>query len=195
MKYQAYLFDCDGTIADTMPVHYKTWSLALKEWNCEFPEDLFYDWAGIPADHIVERLNERYGLKIPPQEIMRRKEELFLKMLHEVKPIEEVLQHIREQHKKIPLAVVSGGNRKSVTRILDALGLLDRFDAIVAAEDVKNFKPHPEPFLTAAKRLGVAPEKCLVFEDADLGIEAAKAAGMDWVRIESRVSAAPAQVE
>jgi HAD superfamily hydrolase (TIGR01509 family) len=184
--YAAYLFDFDGTIVDSMPVHYQAWLKALKDWNCEFSEDLFYDWAGIPVTQIVERLNSLHSLSMPVQDVILRKEEIYLKLLPGIQAVPEVLHHIRLQAGRIPFAIVTGSARVSVFKTLGLLGLTDTFPVVVGHEDYKNGKPHPEPFLMAAKRLGVGPEDCLVFEDGDFGIQAAEAAGMSWVRVPSR---------
>jgi HAD superfamily hydrolase (TIGR01509 family) len=181
--FKAYLFDCDGTIVDSMPLHYIAWKQMLPEWETQFPEDLFYSLGGMPTADIVSLLNERNGTAMPPVETALRKEEIFYEILHELKAIPEVVEHIEATHGTIPFAVVSGGTRDAVTRSLDALGLLDRFETLVCAGDYVNAKPHPEPYLIAAKRLGVAPKDCLVFEDTDMGIQAATAAGMASVKI------------
>jgi HAD superfamily hydrolase (TIGR01509 family) len=182
-EFRAYLFDCDGTIADSMPLHYKAWKKALEEWNCEYPEQLFYSWGGKPVRDIIADLNKMQGLNMPIDSLAARKEALYLEQLPELKPIPEVLEHIEAQYGHIPFAVVSGSRRKSVVGSLSVLHLLDRFKTIVSAEDYKNAKPAPDPFLIAAERLGVAPNDCLVFEDTDLGIQAATAAGMASVLV------------
>jgi HAD superfamily hydrolase (TIGR01509 family) len=181
--FAAYIFDCDGTLADTMPLHYRAWCGALREHECEFPEALFYELGGVPTEKIVEILNERHGHTMPPAETARRKEDLFLAMLSEIGPIEPVVAVVNEVSGRLPMAVASGGHRRVVTRILDALGLLGKFDAVICSEDYTRGKPSPDPFLIAAKRLGVDPAKCLVFEDTPTGEEAARAAGMKWVLV------------
>jgi HAD superfamily hydrolase (TIGR01509 family) len=181
--FHAYLFDCDGTIADSMPLHYIAWRSALAEWNCVFPEDLFYAWGGFPVAEIISRLNERQGLKMPVPEVARRKEERYFDALPHLKAIPEVLEHIDAQHGRIPFAVVSGSTRDSVMASLRRLQLLEKFEILVCAGDYKRGKPDPEAFLIAAARLGVKPESCLVFEDTDMGIEAATTAGMASVRV------------
>jgi beta-phosphoglucomutase family hydrolase len=182
-SFAAYLFDCDGTIADSMPLHYIAWKKALAEWNCTFDERLFYAWGGTPTVQIVSQLNERQGLNMPPEQVSSRKEDLYMELLPQLKAIPEVVEHIEARHGQIPLAVVSGGGRDSVTASLNSLKLLNRFDVLVCAEDYKKGKPDPEAFLLAAAKVGVAPEACLVFEDTDLGIQAANAAGMASVKI------------
>ena len=181
--FKAYLFDCDGTIANSMPLHYVAWKKALAEWGCEFPEQTFYAWGGMPAAEIVATLAREQGLTMPAEEVAHRKEDLYYEILHELQAVPEVLEQIEQNHGRIPFAVVSGSTRDSVTKSLAALGILDKFDTLVCAGDYTKSKPDPEPFLTAAKRLGVAPADCLVFEDTEMGIQAATAAGMASVKI------------
>jgi HAD superfamily hydrolase (TIGR01509 family) len=182
-SFGAYLFDCDGTIVDSMPLHYVAWKKALGEWNCEFAEELFYAWGGRPTAEIIATLNERDGLSMPVESVALRKEEFYFEMLPELKVVPEVLEHIEAQHGRIPFAVVSGSARDSVTASLETLKLLNRFETLVCAGEYKKSKPDPEAFLLAASRLGVEPKRCLVFEDTEMGIRAAKAAGMASVKI------------
>lgn len=181
--FGAYLFDLDGTIADSMPLHLISWQQAVREHGGDFPEELFWAWGGMPLPRTVELLNERFGYHLSPPEVVHRKEQLYLQMLDRVRPVASVAAHISAQHGRIPLAVVSGSPRLSIERTLAALHLENCFDAIVGAEDYTHGKPDPEPFLLAARKLNIAPADCLVFEDADLGIQAAEAAGMAWVRV------------
>jgi beta-phosphoglucomutase family hydrolase len=182
-SFRAYLFDCDGTIADSMPLHYMAWKKALAEWDCEFDEKLFYAWGGMPVSEIVQTLNKNHGLSMPVEAVSRRKESLYFELLPQLKAVAEVLEHVEAEHGRIPFAVVSGSTRESVTASLDALNILDRFDTLVCAGDYQRSKPDPEAFLLAAARLGVPPENCLVFEDTEMGIQAATAAGMASVKI------------
>jgi beta-phosphoglucomutase family hydrolase len=172
------VFDCDGTVADTMPLHYKAWVAALAEHQLDFPEAMFYEMAGIPTVRIIELLNERHGYSIPVLEAAHHKEELFVSMIPEVTAIEPVAEIVRRYSGPLPLAVATGGTRAICSRTLDALGLLEHFEAIVTADDVEHGKPAPDIFLEAARRIDVPPESCMAFEDADLGVRAAHAAGM-----------------
>ena len=183
--FRAYLFDCDGTIADSMPLHYIAWSKALGEYGCTFDEQLFYSWGGKPAVEIIADLNKMQDLNMPPEALAEHKEDLYFALLPQLQAIPEVVDIIQAEHGRIPFAVVSGGRRNSVTNSLTTLGLLDKFETIVGAEDYKNSKPAPDAYLLAAARLGVAPGDCLVFEDTDMGIQAATAAGMASVKIAS----------
>jgi HAD superfamily hydrolase (TIGR01509 family) len=182
--FKAYLFDCDGTIADSMPIHFIAWTQALHEYGCtSFTEELFYAWGGRPVDAVVTELNRRDGLSIPLDAFAHRKESLYYSLIHQLQPVPEVLEQIHLQHGNIPFAVVSGSTRESVVKSLEALGLLNLFHTLVCAGDYQRSKPAPDPYLLAASRLGVAPQHCLVFEDADIGIQSATAAGMASIRI------------
>jgi HAD superfamily hydrolase (TIGR01509 family) len=184
-KFEAYLFDCDGTIVDSMPLHYIAWKKALAEWSCIFDEQLFYAWGGAPTTEIVSLLNKSQGLSMPIEVVATRKEDLYLEGLSQLKAIPDVVEHIEAQYGRIPFAVVSGNTRESVSASLLSVKLLDKFDVLVCAGDYMRGKPDPEPYLLAAAKLDVAPEKCLVFEDAEMGIRAADAAGMASVKIPS----------
>jgi beta-phosphoglucomutase family hydrolase len=177
------VFDCDGTIADTMPLHYEAWAHALKEHGEDFPEAMFYEMGGIPTQKIIEILNERHGYRLPVREAAERKESLYLEMIPRVKPIEPVVRLVEKYAGKLPMAVATGGTRALSSTTLSALGLLHYFTALVTADDVEHGKPAPDIFLEAARRLGVAAEECCAFEDAELGLQAARAAGMMVVDI------------
>jgi HAD superfamily hydrolase (TIGR01509 family) len=182
-QFAAYLFDCDGTIADSMPLHYVAWKQALGKWNCEFEEKLFYSWGGMPTAEIIETLNRQQGLDMVVDAVCTEKENLYYEMLPQLRAIAEVVEHIEAQHRRIPFAVVSGGTRESVVASLTAVKLIDKFDVFVCAGDYKKGKPDPEPFLLAAEKLRVNPKECLVFEDTEMGIQSATAAGMASVRV------------
>jgi len=190
-EFRAYLFDCDGTIADSMPLHYKAWKRALAEYGGTYDEDLFYSWGGKPVRKIIADLNEMQGLNMPVDVLAARKESFYHAQLPELKGIPDVLEHIEAMHGHIPFAVVSGSRRQTVVGSLTALNLLDKFDILVCAEDYTHGKPSPEGFLLGASKLGVAPEHCLVFEDTELGIQAATAAGMQSVLVAQPVRALP----
>jgi len=186
--FAAYLFDCDGTVVDSMPLHYLAWRQAVKEWGGELDEEVFYAWGGRPVADMVADLNSQQGLSIPLKAFTLRREELYRAMLPKLTAVPEVRQIIEQTRGRIPFALVSGGARDSVTASLTAVGLSDQFDVMVCADDYTRAKPDPEAFLLAAKLLAVPPESCLVFEDTDMGIQAATAAGMASVRVISRVS-------
>lgn len=181
--FRAYLFDCDGTVVDSMPLHYIAWKQALGECGCALDEDLFYSWGGKPPVEIVAALNQMQGLSMPVESVAERKENLYYSLLPKLKPVPEVLEHIDAQRGRIPFAVVSGSSRESIVKSLTTVGLLDRFSILVGSEDYARSKPAPDAFLTAAARLNVAPKDCLVFEDTDMGVQGATAADMASVRV------------
>ncbi|HTN76391.1 MAG TPA: HAD-IA family hydrolase [Pirellulaceae bacterium] len=183
MSPQALIFDCDGTLTDSMPVHYLSWHATLSRHGIVFEEERFYALGGMPTDKIIAMLSSEQGIPLDHMEIAREKEDDFLKSLHLVVPIEPVVQVVREHHGKLKMAVASGGWRAVVRRQLELIGYLEHFDTIVAAEDTELHKPEPDVFLEAARRLNVPPQFCRVYEDSDLGIEAARRAGMEWVDV------------
>lgn len=194
-EFAAYLFDCDGTLADTMPLHYRAWRAVLDPLGCDFPEEVFYSIGGMPTATVVDFLNERNGLSLPALELAEQKEEVFMTLIPGVRPIAPVVDFMLALEGKYPLAVASGGFKSVVTAILQTLGLIGHFQTLVTAEDVIHGKPAPDTYLEAARRLGVEPARCLVFEDTPLGRESALNAGMQCVLVPSGlvVERAPAR--
>lgn len=186
--FQGYIFDCDGTLADTMPLHYRAFARVVSEAGGEFSEATFYQWGGRPTVRIVEDLNASLGLDLCPERASELKEAYFVEMLGEVKAIEPVVDLARRLHGQAVLAVASSGHRKYVELTLDALGIKDLFSVIVCAEDYSRGKPYPDPFLETARRMGISPNDCLVFEDSPAGLEAAANAGMECVFVPSAPS-------
>ena len=182
-KFKAYLFDCDGTIVDSMPLHYRAWKKALGEWGCEFSERLFYDWGGLPVAEVISTLNRQQGLQMPVDKVEHRKESLYYELLPQLQAVPEVLEQIEARQGQIPFGVVSGSRRESVVASLTVVNLLNRFQTLVCAGEYQKSKPDPEAFLMAAEHLQVKPEACLVFEDTEMGIQAARAGGMSWVKV------------
>ena len=168
---EALIFDCDGTLADTMPGHHEAWQQTLALLGASFPVEQFYALAGVPTPMIARQIAAQNGLTIDPDQLARRKEQAYLDSMPAVLPIEKVV------------AVASGSHRALVERTLRQIEIWDWFPVVVASEDTTRHKPEPDVFLEAARRLGVAPAKCLVYEDADLGIEAARRAGMRFIDV------------
>lgn len=175
------IFDCDGTLADTMPLHFLAWREVLNRHKIELSEDRFYSLGGQPTVKIVELLAGEQGVELSPPDVAYQKEQGFLERLQDVKPIEPIVSIVKEHHGKLPMAVASGSQRAVVKTVLDIIGLGELFDdhRIVGAEDTELHKPNPDVFLEAARRIDVQPQRCRVYEDAELGIEAARRAGMD----------------
>ncbi|MBN8458503.1 MAG: HAD family phosphatase [Verrucomicrobia bacterium] len=185
--FDAVIFDCDGTLVDSMPAHFEAWcqALALHGAGGVFREDVFFAMGGRPSTDIVEELNSEYDLKLNPESIAIAKREAFLKRLKSITLIEEVAEFAESLRGRVPMAIATGSNRMVVEKTLQAVGINDWFDEVVSSEDVKEGKPAPDVFLRAAELLGVPPEKCLVLEDAPAGILAAQRAGMKVVVIPS----------
>lgn len=177
----AVIFDNDGTIVDSMPLHLKAYQVAMAQFGLVFPDSLFYAWAGQPAFVIIEKLKKDQGKpEVNVEALMEAKKEALHAAMHTIRPIEPVVTLLRHARAKgIPIAVASGGERKDVLASLEASGVgVDVFDAVVTCEDVKNGKPDPETFLLAAQKLGVDPTKCVGLEDGEKGLEALRGAGM-----------------
>jgi len=183
MTIKALIFDCDGTLADTMPAHFHAWQAALAEHGIEFTEERFYALAGQPTPKIVRLLAKEQGVALDHGAVTRAKEDAYLKQIETVRPIEPVLKIAKQARGQLKLAVASGAVRRVLERTLAHVGITDWFEAIVSADCVKRHKPEPDVFLEAARRLGVPAAACRVYEDGDLGIEAARRAGMECVDI------------
>ncbi len=180
------IFDCDGTLADTMPAHYRAWTDMLDRYGIPFTEERFYELGGVPTAQIIRILSGETGVPVTDVDRMvAEKEAAFLANLHAVRPLEAVVAVAAEWRGRLPLAVASGGYRETITRTLDQFGIRGWFAALVTAEDTARHKPEPDVFLEAARRLGVPAAACVVFEDTDIGLEAARRAGMAGVDVRS----------
>ncbi len=177
------IFDCDGTLVDSMPLHFLAWHETMNRYGLELPEDRFYALGGMPSDRIIRLLSQEQSIAIDADLAAAEKEAAFLSHLNLLRPIAPILEVAKNHRGVKPIAVASGGFRKIIDQQLQVVGCLEWFDAIVTAEDTPRHKPEPDVFLEAADRLKVAPQECLVFEDADLGVEAARRAGMPCIDI------------
>lgn len=177
------IFDCDGTLADTMPLHWRAWQAVARRHKFHFPEDRFYSLGGVPSRDILKMLGEEQRVALDHLAVAREKEAEYLPLIAQVEPINTVVGVAREHFGKIPLAVASGGTRAIIEQVLEHLGIRKLFAAVVTSEDVVNQKPAPDIFLEAARRIGVAPEFCRAYEDTDLGMQAIRAAGMEAVDV------------
>ena len=180
---QGLVFDCDGTLADTMPLHWHAWSMVTQRHGLHFPEDRFYSLGGVPSRDILKMLAEEQGRSLDHIAVAHEKEEAYLPLLGEVEPIHAVVEIAHAHHGKIPMAVASGGTEKIINMVLEHLKIRHLFKAVVTSEMVKSQKPAPDIFLEAARRIGVDPKHCRGYEDTDLGMQAIRAAGMDAVDV------------
>ena len=187
--FAGYIFDCDGTLIDSMPVHYRAWDEAMRRQGMPgtLDESLFYSLGGVPTRRVAQLIAEHYGLAVDIDKVFHEKETLFVQLLADVKRIEPVVAFAkRAVALGKPVAVASGGPREVVHHSLKLAGLAPLFPIVVTPEDVAHGKPAPDMFLLAAKKMGVPASKCLVFEDAEPGHQAAAAAGMQSVHVPSR---------
>ena len=177
------IFDCDGTLADSMPLHWQAWQVIARRHGFALPKDRFYSLGGVPSRDILKVLSAEQGVALDPLTVAREKEAEYLPLIAQVEPVNIVVGVARENYGKIPLAVASGGTRRIIEQVLDHLDILQLFQAVVTSEDVLNQKPAPDIFLEAARRLGVPPQYCRAYEDTDLGMRAIRAAGMEAVDV------------
>jgi len=188
---QALIFDCDGTLADTMPAHWRAWQVVTSRYNLSFSSERFYATGGIPTRIILATLSQEQGIPIDPVRVAEEKEAEYLRHIDGVKPVQPIVDIARAHHGLVPLAVASGGSRAVTHETLNRLGLFSLFGAIVTHEDVARQKPAPDIYLEAARRLGVAPLACRAYEDTDIGIEAIRAAGMEAVDVRALLKSSP----
>lgn len=178
------IFDCDGTLADTMPLHYRAWLAMLAPHRVPFEERQFYSYGGLPTSYIISKLSAQHGFDVPDfTDWQNTKESHFLASLPEVRPIPRVMEIARSHRERLPMAVASGGYRRVVEQTLGHLQVTEWFGAIVCAEDTEKHKPEPDVFLEAARRLDLDPKTCVAFEDTELGLEAIRRAGMTAVDV------------
>ena len=177
-QIRGLIFDFDGTLADTMPLHWRAWQQIAAHHGFTFTEERFYALGGVPSREILKQLNREQGTNLDPIAIGTEKEDAYLRLMDEAIPIPEIVAIVRDQAGRRPLAVASGGSRRVIERVLDHLGLRPFFQAVVTNDDVTRHKPAPDVFLEAARRLGLPPEVCLAYEDTELGLRAIRAAGM-----------------
>jgi HAD superfamily hydrolase (TIGR01509 family) len=183
--YKAFLYDCDGTLADNMPVHALTYIQVAKDKGVTITGEIIDEFAGLPVPAVVQEINKRYNTDFDPEEFA----ETRLKLYHDeyidrLTPVEHVVEHLKAHVGKVRIAVVSGGTRDAIEKTLKVLGIDHLVETLVCAGETERGKPSPDPFLAAAHKLGVDPKDCLVFEDGAAGVQSAIAAGMDWVRID-----------
>jgi beta-phosphoglucomutase family hydrolase len=187
MEIKGLVFDCDGTLADTMPLHWRAWQLIAQRHRLHFPKDRFYSLGGVPSRDILKMLASEQGLTLDAVAVAHEKEEAYLPLMSQVKPIEAVVRIARENYGRIPMAVASGGTQAIIAAVLEHLQIRQLFQAVVTNEMVTRQKPAPDIFLEAARRIGVDPKFCRGYEDTDLGLQAIRSAGMDAVDVRTLI--------
>src|SRR5581483_5226541 len=166
-EIKGLIFDCDGTLADTMPLHWRAWQLVTQRHGIHFPQDRFYALGGVPSRDILKMLAVEQGRSLDHIAVAHEKEEAYLPLMAQVEPIHAVVEIARGHHGKVPMAVASGGTQKIIGQVLEHLKIRHLFDAVVTSEMVERQKPAPDIFLEAARRIGVPPQFCRAYEDTD----------------------------
>lgn len=183
--FDAFLYDCDGTLADNMEGHKASYRAAALMYGFELDDTIIDELAGWPIIQVAEEIRKKYSASFNPEVFAQLKNMLYEDtFIQETKPIDFVVAHLKAHVGKVRIGVVSGGSQVSVSRTLQQLGITKLVEVLVCAGDTTRGKPYPDPFLYAAEQLGVDPTRCLVFEDGNPGVQAAVAAGMQWIRID-----------
>jgi beta-phosphoglucomutase-like phosphatase (HAD superfamily) len=184
--FGGFIFDCDGTLADSMPLYHRSWQRALAAHGAtfEFSWELFMSRAGMSTALTVEGLNATFGTSLEAKSVEHMHHAEYLTLIETVRPIDAIVAVARAYFGKLPMSVASGGTRPLVERTLELIGVRELFPVVVVAADVPRGKPEPDIFLLAAKKMGVSPERCLVFEDGAPGLLAAERAGMRAVLVD-----------
>ncbi len=180
---EALIFDIDGTLVDTMPTHYKASQIACQKLGFDFPLQFFIDNAGRPTLSVFEDLIKEKGLSIDGRELGIKKESILESLINEFSPMPIIADTALHYFNKLPMALGTGGTSLIAKKTIEEVNMQQYFDVVVTADDVEFHKPHPETFLKCAEQMGISPDKCLVFEDGEPGIIAAKKAGMEYIDI------------
>ena len=183
MHPQGLIFDFDGTLADTMPLHWHAWEIIARRHAFNLTRERLYSLGGVPSRDIIKMLAAEQGRTVDHLAIAKEKELAFLARLPEVRVIPEIVEVARQHHEKIPMAVATGGTHRVIEQVMEHLGLRNLFKAVVTSEDVMHQKPAPDIFLEAARRIAVTPKLCRAYEDTDLGMQAIRAAGMEGIDV------------
>jgi len=194
--YEGYIFDCDGTLAHSMPIHYEAWKQALDQSGAkfDFSVECFQSVAGIGHEETVEIFNERFGESLDPVPVSKLKHKIYATLIDTIEPIVPVVEFAKKMISEgRSVSVASGGDREMVRRTLAAIGMDGVFPVVVTQDDVTNGKPDPEIFLLAAEKMGVDPTKCVVFEDSPNGLKGAVDGGMETVVIPESITTNPGE--
>ncbi|MDR9827644.1 beta-phosphoglucomutase family hydrolase [Vibrio sp. FNV 38] len=183
-QYQGLIFDMDGTLLDTMPAHLLAWHRTAEQFGFLFDQDWFHSLGGMPSPKIVNEINHAQGLELNAKQVSGFKMSAFRAIKEKGQPIKVTLDVVRKMHGFRPLAIGTGSQRVNADALLLASGLLELFETVVTANDVENHKPNPDTFVLAASNMSCEPNQCVVFEDTELGKQAAHAAGMDCYMVE-----------
>jgi HAD superfamily hydrolase (TIGR01509 family) len=183
--YQAFLYDCDGTLADNMHAHKAAYLDTAQQYGIALHPALIEELAGWPTIEVANEISKRYQVNFDPIAFADAKSARFIEhYIADTKPISFVVEHLKFHSGKVAIGLVTGGRRSTISKTIEVLGIGSYLDTIVCAGETPRGKPYPDPFVRAAEILGVDPAYCVVFEDGQPGVDAAIAAGMDWIRVD-----------
>ncbi|MGB8802750.1 MAG: HAD family phosphatase [Candidatus Acidiferrales bacterium] len=177
-NFAALLFDCDGTLADTAELHHYAIAAAAKSFGHDLAKEWYLERVGLSLDQLLKEFKNLCGVQLHRKDLSPIEEEIYCRNTSMIREIATVASIVRKNAGKLPMAVVSSSTRRMVIATLEALRLTPYFSAVITVEDVENPKPAPDGFLKAAQRLGIDPSRCLVFEDSQHGLDAARSANM-----------------
>lgn len=180
---RALIFDCDGTLVDTLPVYARAWGVEFATSGVEMAPDWYWARSGFSEVAILDAFEQDHSVTLDRERASATTQRAFLEHIAELREIAAIAAIARAHHSMLPMAVASSGWKSIVVPSLEAAGLTGLFDTVVTIDDVALAKPDPDLFLEAARRLGVDPADCLVFEDSPQGLEAARRAGMPAVDV------------
>lgn len=181
--FSALIFDCDGTLANTLPAHFKAWAKSLQPVGATISRKWYYKYCGTSAEEMLQILKDSFGYQFDSKLVIQERQKYYQLLINTVQEIGAVAEIARSHYGQVPMAVASGGERIVVETTLNSIGLGNLFDVVVSINDVERGKPEPDIFLLASQRLEIAPKHCIVYEDTDVGLEAARRAGMRAIDI------------
>jgi HAD superfamily hydrolase (TIGR01509 family) len=180
---QGLIFDCDGTLVDSMPLHMEAWKAAFGQYGSYYNEDFLFSLKGMKESEIIDLYNKKFNTQLEPQLMVSAKHKYFIEHIDSVKPLELIVEVAKYNYGKLKLAVVSGSVSKIVSLELQTIGIINLFNIILTADDPYKPKPSPDIFIAAASILNIEPKFCLVLEDGEAGLEAAQKAGMETIDV------------
>lgn len=178
-SFSAIIFDCDGTLVDTARVYHRAYNAVLEPYGAVMPQEWYFARLGLSAEALLREFSREFGHEFESAQLMTPLVEAYHRGIRDLRVIEVIADIARRYKGQVPMAVASAGQREIVEATLRATGIRDLFQVVVTVDDVGGrTKPAPDLFLEAARRLGVPAGECIVFEDSDEGMEAARRAGM-----------------
>ncbi len=182
---KAVIFDLDGLLANTEPLHYRAWKDTLKKYDIPFTEDNFMNVVGKGSEWTAEFLDEKFSLTADKKILIAEKRKRFWEIIEDVKPMKGARELASKMREKFKVALATNSTRAYADKVLNTIGI-DEFEVMVTGDDVKNLKPSPEIYVLAAKKLNLRPEECVAIEDSPSCVESAKKAGLKCIAVPNK---------